>query len=72
MSYLAYNCIKLGEVSDIIACELDGVKVCILAQVLQLVSIKIVSIQFDLYSCVYEYYCVLFLVLGGQGGLPRT
>jgi hypothetical protein len=46
---LYYNSIELREVSNIIGSEFDCVKVIILGQVLQLFTVQLVSVQFNLY-----------------------
>jgi len=45
---LAYNSLELGELSDIIVGELDGVQVCVLDQVLQFIATQVVVVQLDL------------------------
>ena len=49
MKILYYNSIELREVSNIIGSEFDCVKVGILGQMLQLITIEVVSVQFNLY-----------------------
>lgn len=49
MIMLYYNSIELREVSNIIGSEFDCVKVLILGQVLQFITIEVVRVQFNLY-----------------------